>query len=202
MYAAACRDRAATARKSLKSRGVRSTSKYRGVTHHCRTGRWEAHIWENGKQVGGGAARMVLHHRVMESMRMGVPQCSLCRCILIISDSSMTVCNRPHMTVVHLACMHWSLSATQPATQPVSHPASQPATQHLSPTPSVHPPFQVYLGGFDGEEQAALAYDIAAIKCRGTGAITNFEVSNYQHELQHLGEVGAGRYGACLHLLA
>ena len=24
--------------------GVRSTSKFRGVTHHCRTGRWEAHI--------------------------------------------------------------------------------------------------------------------------------------------------------------
>jgi hypothetical protein len=45
------RDRAATARKALESRGVRSTSKYRGVTHHCRTGRWEAHIWETGKQV-------------------------------------------------------------------------------------------------------------------------------------------------------
>lgn len=34
-----------------EKRGVRSTSKFRGVTHHCRTGRWEAHIWENGKQV-------------------------------------------------------------------------------------------------------------------------------------------------------
>lgn len=34
-----------------EKRGVRSTSKYRGVTHHCRTGRWEAHIWEEGKQV-------------------------------------------------------------------------------------------------------------------------------------------------------
>ena len=46
--------------------GNRSTSKYRGVTHHCRTGRWEAHIWENGKQVylGGfdsGAAVSRLH---------------------------------------------------------------------------------------------------------------------------------------------
>ena len=36
---------------NVDRRGARSTSKYRGVTHHCRTGRWEAHLWKNGKQV-------------------------------------------------------------------------------------------------------------------------------------------------------
>ena len=45
------RDRAATARKALASKGGRSTSTFRGVTHHVRTGRWEAHIWMDGKQV-------------------------------------------------------------------------------------------------------------------------------------------------------
>ncbi len=35
----------------MERRGARSTSKYRGVTHHCRTGRWEAHLWQHGKQV-------------------------------------------------------------------------------------------------------------------------------------------------------
>ena len=34
-----------------KAAGIRSTSKYRGVTHHCRTGRYESHIWDSGKQV-------------------------------------------------------------------------------------------------------------------------------------------------------
>jgi len=82
-------------RESKKS--ARSTSKYRGVTHHCRTGRWEAHIWQDGKQI--------------------------------------------------------------------------------------------YLGGFDGEEQAALAYDIAAVKCRGKSAITNFSRSNYSRELANLEQV-------------
>ncbi len=30
---------------------ARTTSRYRGVTHHCRTRRWESHIWENSKQL-------------------------------------------------------------------------------------------------------------------------------------------------------
>lgn len=47
----------------------------------------------------------------------------------------------------------------------------------------------MYLGGFDSEEQAALAYDIAAIKCRGAAAITNFDMANYKDELEHLDEV-------------
>jgi hypothetical protein len=39
----------AAAGKGEKRKAVRSTSRYRGVTHHCRTGRWEAHIWEDGE---------------------------------------------------------------------------------------------------------------------------------------------------------
>lgn len=30
---------------------LRTTSKYRGVTHHVRTGRFEAHLWLQGKQL-------------------------------------------------------------------------------------------------------------------------------------------------------
>lgn len=73
---------------------VKSTSRYRGVTHHCRTGRWEAHIWESGKQV--------------------------------------------------------------------------------------------YLGGYDAEDEAALAYDMAALKCRGVQAELNFDLSNYTGDLHHI----------------
>lgn len=38
-------------RRNVERRVARSTSRFRGVTHHCRTGRWEAHLWKNGKQV-------------------------------------------------------------------------------------------------------------------------------------------------------
>ena len=48
---------------------------------------------------------------------------------------------------------------------------------------------QVYLGGFDNEEEAALAHDIAAVRFRAHDANTNFNISNYKQELKHLPEV-------------
>lgn len=45
------------------------------------------------------------------------------------------------------------------------------------------------VGGFDSEEQAALAYDIAAVKCRGNDAVTNYPIANYAQELANLEQV-------------
>ena len=53
----------------------------------------------------------------------------------------------------------------------------------------MHCVVQVYLGGFDNEEQAGLAYDIAAIKFRAHSATTNYNISNYEQELLHFDEV-------------
>jgi hypothetical protein len=36
--------------------------------------------------------------------------------------------------------------------------------------------------------QAALAYDLAAIKCRGEDAQTNFPMAKYAQELRHVNE--------------
>ncbi|KAJ8767492.1 hypothetical protein K2173_017536 [Erythroxylum novogranatense] len=45
---------------------------------------------------------------------------------------------------------------------------------------------QVYLGGYDKEEKAARAYDLAALKYWGPTTTTNFPVSNYRKELEEM----------------
>lgn len=42
---------------------------------------------------------------------------------------------------------------------------------------------QLYLGGFEREEDAARAYDIAALACKGPMVATNFDASEYTEEL-------------------
>ena len=38
---------------------------------------------------------------------------------------------------------------------------------------------QAYLGGYSTEEEAAEAHDVAALKCHGLKAKTNFHISRY-----------------------
>ncbi|KAB2061576.1 hypothetical protein ES319_A10G094700v1 [Gossypium barbadense] len=45
---------------------------------------------------------------------------------------------------------------------------------------------QVYLGGYDKEEKAARAYDLAALKYWGPTATTNFPILDYSKELEEM----------------
>ncbi|KAK9824250.1 hypothetical protein WJX72_008929 [[Myrmecia] bisecta] len=45
---------------------------------------------------------------------------------------------------------------------------------------------QLYLGGFVSEEDAAHAYDIAALACKGREVPTNFDISYYAEELKQV----------------
>eukprot|EP01025_Chloroclados_australasicus_P062227 TRINITY_DN8172_c0_g1_i2.p1 TRINITY_DN8172_c0_g1~~TRINITY_DN8172_c0_g1_i2.p1 ORF type:complete len:621 (-),score=81.37 TRINITY_DN8172_c0_g1_i2:249-2111(-) len=48
---------------------------------------------------------------------------------------------------------------------------------------------QVYLGGYNVEEHAAEAYDVAAIKCKGPKVKTNFNISKYKDLLEYMDNV-------------
>ncbi|XP_010930158.1 AP2-like ethylene-responsive transcription factor BBM2 [Elaeis guineensis] len=57
---------------------------------------------------------------------------------------------------------------------------------------------QVYLGGYDKEEKAARAYDLAALKYWGTTTTTNFPISNYEKELEEMKHMTRQEYVASL----
>ncbi|RCV38001.1 hypothetical protein SETIT_8G107100v2 [Setaria italica] len=57
---------------------------------------------------------------------------------------------------------------------------------------------QVYLGGYDKEEKAARAYDLAALKYWGTTTTTNFQISNYEKELEEMKHMSRQEYVASL----
>ncbi|CAI9090832.1 OLC1v1025693C1 [Oldenlandia corymbosa var. corymbosa] len=57
---------------------------------------------------------------------------------------------------------------------------------------------QVYLGGYDKEEKAARAYDLAALKYWGTTTTTNFPISNYEKEIEEMKHMTRQEYVASL----
>ncbi|XP_019157541.1 PREDICTED: ethylene-responsive transcription factor WRI1-like isoform X2 [Ipomoea nil] len=51
----------------------------------------------------------------------------------------------------------------------------------------------LYLGTYGTQEEAAAAYDMAAIEFKGPGAVTNFDISNYGDKLKEIRERGQTR---------
>ncbi|XP_042016491.1 AP2-like ethylene-responsive transcription factor BBM [Salvia splendens] len=177
-------------RKNIETFGQR-TSIYRGVTRHRWTGRYEAHLWDNscrregqtrkGRQVYlGGYDKEEKAARAYDLAALkywGTTTTTN----LPISNYETEIEEMKHMTrQEYVASLRrkstgFSRGASiyRGVTRHHQHGRWQARIGRVAGNKDL------YLGTFSTQEEAAEAYDVAAIKFRGLNAVTNFETSRY-----------------------
>ncbi|CAI9282785.1 unnamed protein product [Lactuca saligna] len=180
-------------RKSLDTFGQR-TSQYRGVTRHRWTGRYEAHLWDNscrkegqtrkGRQVYLGGYDM--EEKAARAYDLAALKYwgSSTHINFPVENYEQELEEMKNMSrqeyVAHLrrrsSGFSRGASIYRGVTRHHQHGRWQARIGRVAGNKDL------YLGTFSTQEDAAEAYDVAAIKFRGVNAVTNFDVSRYNVE--------------------
>lgn len=176
--------------QETKSKSMRGTSKYRGVTRHRRSGRWEAHIWvpETNRQLYLGGYKLeedaataydivAIKCKGIHSAKANFPKKNYHNLLQLMQKVSL------EEIIMAVRRQSEGFTTCKTPLLPGKYIGVRRAKDHYEAFLSLPGSPEIYLGQFKTEEAAAKAVDRSLIRIKGSNAQINFRVEDYPEEM-------------------